>query len=113
MGKNPCDTLFFKLYHIAPALVHRDEHTAAYFRLINLYNQELKKVVELENRANLNFADVSGLSLNPERDLILVPDGTHWMWKGEKNQILPRDLDVSPNMVGLIDLIFSHYCLYK
>lgn len=101
------------VYVIGQHFVHRDEHTAAYFRLINLYNQELKKVVELENRANLNFADVSGLSLNPERDLILVPDGTHWMWKGEKNQILPRDLDVSPNMVGLIDLIFSHYCLYK
>ena len=76
--------------------------------MIKTYNRFLKKLVEKLDEPRLNYIDVvENLGLTPEKDIILAPDGTHWMWTNMKN------LPLASSHVGFLKTLFSHYCFYR
>ena len=107
------------VYVIAQHYVHRNrggEESRTYrsHDIIKRYNAKIRHYVKGQKNERLKYVGVSEkLSFTPEGDTVLTPDGTHWMWKMDKKTGRQPDLPIPPTLVGLLDVIFNHYCFYN
>ena len=109
------------VYVVAQHHIHRnrgDKVSMTYrsYDIIKRYNARVRELVLAENSDRLKHVGVAeDLSFTPERDTILTPDGTHWMWKIDPRTDRGKlaDLPIAPNLLGLLDVIFNHYCTYN
>ena len=109
------------VYVVAQHYIHRNREdkvsrTYRSYDIIKRYNARVQELIFAENSHRLKYVDVvEQLSFTPEGDTILTPDGTHWMWKidPETDREKLADLPIAPNLLGLLNVIFNHYCFYN
>ena len=102
------------VYVVAQHFAHRNLQTYAAYEIIQRYNKVVREIVISQNNPRLKYVGVvEKIGLIEEENIILTVDGTHWNWKKDKRTKQQGQVPISPASLGLLDVIFNHFCFYK
>ena len=107
------------VYVVAQHYVHRnrggvESRTYKAYDVITRYNKRVRELVINVGHTRLKYVGVvEKLGFIEQENLVLAVDGTHWNWKKDKNTKRQENVPISPASLGLLDVIFNHFCFYK
>ena len=76
------------------------------------FNALLESLITKLNSTQVHWVELpKKLTLSPDGNSLLTPDGTHMMWVPSTKS--KDNLPLAPTHIGLLNSIFHHYCSRK